>query len=295
MAPIGVDELSPFPNAQDRHDVYPFIDPATHFTAQTFRDQVVIVTGASRGIGLTTALFYARAGAHLVLTSRHLSTLETSKTAVLAAVPGAHVLLGPGDVADPAAAAAVVQSAVAAFGKVDILVANAGMLSPIGKQTHEQDLLQYWQVQEVNVRGVLNFIHAALPELLKTKGQIVITASAIAHLRIVPAAAYCLSKHTVNRLAEFLSLEYPDIKTYPVHPGVVDTQIARDAGGLLTPIDAPELAAATSLWLTARNAEWLSGRFFSATWDLEEVVKHKDEIVRDNLLVTKLAGPKASK
>ena len=60
----------------------------------------------------------------------------------------------------------------------------------------------------------------------------------------------------------------------------------------LTWEDPPELPAATVLWLTNRNAEFLSGRYVQATWDLNEVVAKKDEIVRDNLLVTKLAGPK---
>ena len=55
--------------------------------------------------------------------------------------------------------------------------------------------------------------------------------------------------------------------------------------------DTLELPAATFLWLTSRNAEFLSGRYVQATWDLGEVVERKEEIVRENLLVTKLAGP----
>lgn len=58
---------------------------------------------------------------------------------------------------------------------------------------------------------------------------------------------------------------YPDIKVHPVHPGVVDTQTAHDTSSLITPTDAPNLAAAMSLWLTARNDEWLSERLLSAT------------------------------
>ena len=58
--------------------------------------------------------------------------------------------------------------------------------------------------------------------------------------------------------------------------------------------DTVELPAAMFLWLTARNAEFLSGRYIQADWDMDEVVAKKDEIVRDNLLVSKLAGPSKS-
>jgi len=92
--------------------------------------------------------------------------------------------------------------------------------------------------------------------------------------------------------------EYPDIKAYSVHPGEVETQMATEVldglGIQHKHDDAPALPAATLLWLTSRNAEFLSGRYVQATWDLTEVVAAKEEIVRDNLLVTKLVGPRKS-
>ena len=109
--------------------------------------------------------------------------------------------------------------------------------------------------------------------------------------------------------------DYADqLSVYAVHPGNITTagSIGAMQGLGLDPETTPmpdslELAAATILWLTARNAEWLSGRsvsfflhafrvllfhsYVQAPWDLNEVMEKKEEIVRDNLLVTKLAGP----
>ena len=105
-----------------------------------------------------------------------------------------------------------------------------------------------------------------------------------------------ISKHTLNRFVEILSLDYPELTFYAVHPGVIwtpgSTESVQSMGmeGVVMP-DTLELPAATFLWLTSRNAEFLSGRYVQATWDLGEVVERKEEIVRGNLLVTKLAGP----
>jgi len=154
----------------------------------------------------------------------------------------------------------------------------------------------WWYTQEVNVRGTFGVIHAALPELQKTRGQIVAVSTLAAHLRFPSMSDYHISKHTVNRLIELVALEYPDIKSYAVHPGTIETQTAQEVVkemGLQPDYeDTLELPAATVLWLTNRSAEFLSGRYVQATWDLGEVVAVKDEIVRDNLLVTKLAGPR---
>jgi NAD(P)-dependent dehydrogenase (short-subunit alcohol dehydrogenase family) len=113
--------------------VYPLIDPAVHWKSKTFKDKVVLVTGASRGIGLTTAIFYARAGARLALVSRKLQTLEESKAAVLKEQPDAQVLLVPADVVDPNGAVSAIHKTVEAYGRLDILIANAGSTTTVDK------------------------------------------------------------------------------------------------------------------------------------------------------------------
>lgn len=156
--------------------VYPSIDPKEHYAAQTFKGKVVLITGASRGIGLESALQYARAGASLALASRKQATLDESKNLILKEAPNAQVITFVADVKDVKHAEAAVKGTVAHFGKLDILVANAGKIRPMDKRKlpssssrvacltvsatafAEKDPFGWWEVQEVNIRGVYNFV-----------------------------------------------------------------------------------------------------------------------------------------
>ncbi|KZV64860.1 NAD-P-binding protein [Peniophora sp. CONT] len=294
---IGLEEIGIF---SPQHDVYPLIDPKPHFDAQTYKDKVVVITGASTGIGASTALFYARAGAKVVLNARRAENLEARKAAIEKDVPGAQLILVAGDVSDPEVGKRIVKTAVDTWKRLDIVIANSASAAGAVDKLGDKDAFAWWHTQEVNVRGTLNIVHPAIPELLKTKGQIIVTTSAAAHLRMPLMGDYNISKHTVNRFVEILALDYPEIFICAVHPGAISTPGATEfqektglAGHIPMP-DTVELPAATFLWLTARNAEFLSGRYLQATWDLNEVLAKKDEIVRDNLLVTKLAGPTKS-
>ncbi|KZV64867.1 NAD-P-binding protein [Peniophora sp. CONT] len=268
------------------HDVYPLIDPNIHFTSQTFKDKVVIITGGSKGIGATTALFYAKSGAKVVITARNTKDLEERKASIEKDAPGAQVLVVAGDIADPEVGKRAVQAAVQRWDRVDIVIANSGVAQTSFERFHQRDPLTYWYMQEVNVRGTLNVIHAAIPELLKTKGQIIVLSSTLAHVREPAMSGYSISKHTINRFVEILALEYSFALTvYACHPGVIPTVGAvetMEKGGVpegaVEMPDTVELPAATFLWLTARNAEFLSGRYVQATWNLNEVVAKKEEI-----------------
>jgi NAD(P)-dependent dehydrogenase (short-subunit alcohol dehydrogenase family) len=111
-----------------RISVYPFIDPQVHYDAQTYAGKTVLITGASRGIGLETAIFYARAGACLTIVARRQETLDASKDTILREQPSAQVLTFPADVRDVKKAEEAVAATVAHFGHLDILVANAATL-----------------------------------------------------------------------------------------------------------------------------------------------------------------------
>ncbi|KAF8467589.1 hypothetical protein DFH94DRAFT_817280 [Russula ochroleuca] len=166
-----------------RHDVYPFIDPKVHYDAQTLAGRVVLITGASRGIGLEPALHFARAGASLTIVARKQKALAAGRDTILRERPSVQVLIFPADVRDVKKAEDAVTATVAHFGRLD-LVANAASLRTPLQPFASEDPAKWWEVMEVNIRGTYNFIHFAVPELQKTKGRIVMLSSLAAQHRI---------------------------------------------------------------------------------------------------------------
>ncbi|KAI0066524.1 NAD-P-binding protein [Artomyces pyxidatus] len=288
-APLGGEEDLP---VTMHHDIYPTIDPEPHFAAKTFKGKVVLVTGASRGIGAEIALHYGRAGADLALVGRKQAFLDATKAAVLAAVPDARVLTFALDVVDTAAVEAAVNATVEHFGRLDVLVPNAGVLRPFRHYFINEDPNGWWKTLEINLRGVYNFTHFALPHLMKTKGNIIVISSMAAQMRGIGGTDYCISKHALGRFTEFVVLEYPDVKMYSLHPGAVATEMNDTSNAQMEMPDQPRLSAATCLYLSAGKAEYLSGRYVAALWDLAEVERDwKDKIVAQHALVSKLAIP----
>jgi NAD(P)-dependent dehydrogenase (short-subunit alcohol dehydrogenase family) len=113
--------------------IYPAIDPQPVFEAKDYDGKVALIAGASRGIGQTIALFYAKAGATVVLVAR--SSVEETKVLILKEAPGANVLEFAADVTDTDRAEEVVRATVAKFGRLDVLVANAAITNDFGKRT----------------------------------------------------------------------------------------------------------------------------------------------------------------
>jgi NAD(P)-dependent dehydrogenase (short-subunit alcohol dehydrogenase family) len=94
------------------------VDPKAHWQAQTYKGKVVFITGASRGIGQATAIYYAKAGAAVAISARKQETLEQTKELILKEEPGAQVAIYPADVKSSDAAEAAVSAAVERFGKL---------------------------------------------------------------------------------------------------------------------------------------------------------------------------------
>ncbi|VDB90322.1 unnamed protein product [Peniophora sp. CBMAI 1063] len=289
---IGLDEVAQF---TARHELQKRLDPAQAWKSQAYKDKVVIITGGATGVGAGIATTYARAGANLVLVGRRKAKLEEKKAEITKELPNARIELVDGDISQPDVPKRAVEAAVKAFGRVDIAIANAGTGTPPLYRIGDSNPLVWRAAVETNIFGTYGLVNAALPELVKTTGQIIVTGSSGAFLRFPLGSDYLVSKHALNRLVELLAVEYPDIKSYIVQPGEIVTEQslkAEEASGMKFPRqDTAENAGAFYLWLTSRNAEFLSGRYVDATWDVEELLAKKDEIVRDNLLVAKLAGP----
>ncbi|KZS90168.1 NAD-P-binding protein [Sistotremastrum niveocremeum HHB9708] len=276
-----------------RHDIYPEIDPHQIFTNQTYKDKVVLITGSSRGIGEEIALFYAKAGASLALVARQQSTLDEVRNNILKQAPVAAIITFVADVIKINEVQAAVNGTVEKYGKLDIVIANAGKGDPWEKPFTESDPDNWWNTIEVNLRGVYNVAHYSLPHLDQTSGYFITTSSRAAQGRRPNASAYSISKHAVGRLNEFIKIEHPKVKSIAVHPGGVKTAMAAivpQIHHLL--VDSPQLAAGTMLQLTSGKYDWLSGRYYASTWDLGEVERDwKDKILAEEALVSRLAIP----
>lgn len=185
--------------------------------------KVVVITGASSGIGDAVARGLATAGMKVVLGARRTDRLQTLVREIRAA--GGEAEFQALDVADPAAFEAIVAVAEARFGRVDVLVNNAGVmpLSPLATlKTDEWD-----RMIDVNIRGVLNGIAAVLPRFeAQGAGHVVNVASVAAHGVWPTTAVYSATKAAVWNITEGLRQEHPDIRTTIISPGVVESDLA---------------------------------------------------------------------
>jgi NADP-dependent 3-hydroxy acid dehydrogenase YdfG len=182
-------------------------------------NKVVLVTGASSGIGEAAARELAAGGAKLMLGARRADRLER-----LAGELGGDVAYRRLDVTDRSDFEAFVAAAEERFGRVDVLVNNAGVmpLSPLAAlQVDQWD----WMI-DVNVRGVLNGIAAALPRFTaQGSGQFVNVASLGAHYVVPTGAVYCATKFAVWAITDGLRQEHKDVRATIVSPGVVITEL----------------------------------------------------------------------
>ena len=183
-------------------------------------DTVVLITGASSGIGAATARELAAAGAKVMLGARRTDRLEA-----LAWELGRSTAWAPLDVTDRAGFEAFVATAEQRFGRVDVLVNNAGVmpLSPLAAL-----LVDQWdRMIDVNIRGVLNGIAAVLPRFrAQGSGHVVNVASTAAYRVLPTAAVYCATKFAVRAITDGLRLEHADIRATTISPAATESELA---------------------------------------------------------------------
>jgi len=168
--------------------------------------KVILITGASSGIGYAAALAFARHGWHVAALARRVERLAELTQAV-AMMRGDHgqLLALAADVRDAAAMHSAVDQAVAHFGRLNALVANAGLGQRGAVADANWDDLE--TVMRTNMDGVLHSIRAAIPALRSTRGHIVLVSSVTAELTMPYTAVYAASKAFVSSLARALRLE----------------------------------------------------------------------------------------
>lgn len=180
--------------------------------------KIAFVTGASSGIGEATVNRLIADGFYVMAVARRKDRLEKFVSAW-----GDRCMISSVDVTKEDQVMAAVDETIAVFGGIDVLVNNAGVgsLGPMA----EGALADWHRMVDVNVKGVLNCLHACLPSLTTRRGHIINIASVAAHDVFPNAVVYCATKHAVNALTVGFRKEFRDrIKITNISPGPVDTE-----------------------------------------------------------------------
>lgn len=198
--------------------------------------KVIVITGASSGIGEATARALVNAGASVMLAARRVDRLE-SLVKELGDQAAAHTT----DVTDKQQVLDLAQATLKRFGKIDGWVNNAGLM-PLSMMI-EGKVDEWDQMVDVNIKGVLYGIHAALPSMLKQGfGDIVNIASVAGHTVFPAGAVYCGTKYAVRAISEGLRHELAGkVRVTIISPGAVATELAdhissKDVKGFMQPV-----------------------------------------------------------
>ena len=186
--------------------------------------KVVVITGASSGLGEATARLLSSQGASLVLGARRIERLKSLADELNAG--GGKVLAIATDVTRYDQVKSLVDSAVQTYGRIDVMINNAGLMpnSPL-----ERLKIDDWnRTIDVNIKGVLYGIAAALPHMQRQKSGHFINVSSVAGHKVTPnGTIYCATKHAVRVISEGLRQEVKpyNIRTTIISPGAVDTEL----------------------------------------------------------------------
>ncbi|MDE2607279.1 MAG: SDR family oxidoreductase [Burkholderiales bacterium] len=237
-------------------------------TSNTPPGKTALITGASRGIGAAVAIALARRGIATALAVRRPEAAHEVLRAVTAL--GLPCLVVACDVASERSVRQAVDAVLASWGRLDVVINNAGQIEPIGHM-HETEPVAWANAVQVNLVGAYNVIYAALPALLRVKGSVVNVSTGAAHTPREGWSAYCSSKAALAMLTRCVATEYAPrgVCAYGLQPGLVDTemQVRIRASGMneisrvprekLAP---PERAAGVIAWIADERPGDLVGQ-----------------------------------
>ncbi|KAK1476578.1 short-chain dehydrogenase [Colletotrichum abscissum] len=249
------------------HNTYPEINPVT---ASNCTGKAVLITGASKGLGKAVAIGYAEAGASLIAVAARSNVSSTIASIIEAAKAAGRaeptVLALEMDVSSTPSVKAAAERLTAEWGRLDILINNAGYMAPFNLLLDADDD-QYMKAWDVNYWGTYRVTKAFLPLLLKGGDKTIVNMSSVAaHFMGAGGGAYHISKFALIRFTEFVQDEYVRMR------------------------DTPELAAHSIPYLTSVKREWLGGRWISCMWDMPTLVTMEKKIVEGNLLKFECSG-----
>ncbi|KAJ0417536.1 hypothetical protein BJY00DRAFT_325515 [Aspergillus carlsbadensis] len=271
------------------HDVYPAVDPSTALLNQD--GKVVLVTGASSGIGrYGLAVAFAKANAKtLILAGQNRQELENAAAEIHAVAPQVQTDVRVINISDEAIVREAFVGLRKAYGKIDILINNAGSGdSPLPILEVEPE--KWWRNFEVMVKGTFLMTQ----QFLQLNGK----DSEVTIINITSAAAFnttaCLSSYSLSKLCQiqlqaFVRAENPNVRAVSLHPGILMTRMTPPAFQRFAR-DTFELVGRVAVWLATEQARFMDGRYMSVNWSVDELVGRKEEIVSDRLLEVALRG-----
>jgi NAD(P)-dependent dehydrogenase (short-subunit alcohol dehydrogenase family) len=190
-----------------------------------FKDQRVLVTGSSRGIGFEIARAFLEAGARVAINGK---TQHSVDAAMEKFGFREHTVAAPADIGTVAGCESAVETAIEAFGGLDVLVNNAGVGA--GRPIADCDEEMYDAHADVNLKGLFFCCRAAIPELRKSNGNIVNIASDAGLIGVPGITVYCGTKGGVVNMSRAMALEIaPDVRVNCVCPGYVETDMIRES------------------------------------------------------------------
>lgn len=239
----------------------------------SFSDKVVLITGASSGIGASIAIEFAKEGANVVIVGRNQSKLEKVRNEC--SQHGPTPLIVRSDISKDKEPEVIVSKTIDTYGKIDILINNAGIIKPssILKSGY---LTTYDDIMKTNVRAVVNMTNVAAPHLVNSKGNI-INISSIAGTKVaVPGfATYSASKAALDHFTRCIALELSPfgVRVNAINPGPVVTDLFSTAGlpnaldnlskaTALGGASEPQEVADLALFLASEKARSITGSLY---------------------------------
>ena len=236
--------------------------------------QRVLVTGATRGLGRSIAILLDGLGHRTLLTGRDQSELYSLQKKL------SHAQILAADLADLVAVESIVARALSALGGLDALINNAGTIDPIASLA-DADSKAWARAIEVNLTAPALLMKAALPELARSGGRIVNISTGAAIKPMPGWSAYCASKAGLLQLTAVLAAEAPEVSSFSLRPGVIDTamqEAIRASEGMRVPdhkrfldlhnqgsLEPPEVPARAAVWLALLGPSKRSGELIDYT------------------------------
>lgn len=237
--------------------------------------KVAVITGGNAGIGEAVAKRFALEGASVVVTGRRQQELD--RVVKIVRESNGRALAVAGSVTDEAHAQDVVRKTIDSFGRIDVLINNAG-IGDFGKRLHEIDDATWDKIFDINLTGVFRMTRAIVPQMLKQGSGSIVNISSVASVVGIPGlSAYSASKGGLDALTRAVAIDYAKdgIRCNVVNPALIDTPMAAPlmanpemlqsilAQYAIRRAGTPEEVAGMVLYLASDEAIWVTGGTFT--------------------------------